>query len=86
VAGVGNDPRVRYFNAIKQANDYDKQGKYVKLWIPDLTKMEHKYVHTPYLLSKEQWQLFGVQPDVDYPYATINPEKVYEKLAKNRTN
>lgn len=84
VAGVGNDPRVRYFNAIKQANDYDKQGKYVRLWIPELAKIENKFVHTPYLLTKEQWQLAGLKPNSDYPYSSQNPEHVYQKLAQKR--
>ena len=35
VAGVGNDPRPnRYFNIDKQANDYDADKSYRKLWIP----------------------------------------------------
>lgn len=37
VAGVGNDPRQgRIFNPVKQALDYDKQGEYIKAWIPEL--------------------------------------------------
>ena len=35
IAGVGNDPRPnRYFNIDKQANDYDADKSYRKLWIP----------------------------------------------------
>ena len=34
LAGVGNDPRgKRYFNIDKQANDYDKNKTYRKLWL-----------------------------------------------------
>jgi deoxyribodipyrimidine photo-lyase len=34
LAGVGNDPRPnRYFNITKQANDYDADKKYRKLWL-----------------------------------------------------
>jgi deoxyribodipyrimidine photo-lyase len=34
LAGVGNDPRgTRAFNCEKQANDYDKNGAYRKLWL-----------------------------------------------------
>lgn len=34
IAGVGNDPRPdRKFNTQKQANDYDKQGAFRKLWL-----------------------------------------------------
>jgi deoxyribodipyrimidine photo-lyase len=37
LAGVGNDPRGnRYFNIEKQAQDYDKDKEYRKLWLAGL--------------------------------------------------
>lgn len=38
VAGVGNDPRgaARVFNPVKQAVDYDHNGNYVRMWLPEL--------------------------------------------------
>ncbi|WP_264521056.1 DASH family cryptochrome [Flavobacterium sp. N1994] len=39
LAGVGNDPRGnRYFNIEKQAQDYDKNAEYRKLWLTDFLK------------------------------------------------
>jgi deoxyribodipyrimidine photo-lyase len=41
VAGVGNDPRQgRIFNPVKQALDYDKNGEYIKTWVPELRKIK----------------------------------------------
>lgn len=42
VAGVGNDPRgdTRIFNPVKQACDYDKDGSYVRMWVPELRYLE----------------------------------------------
>ncbi|KAH8171651.1 FAD binding domain of DNA photolyase domain-containing protein [Sarocladium implicatum] len=42
VAGVGNDPRgdERNFNPVKQAFDYDKEGSYVRSWVPELHGLE----------------------------------------------
>ena len=42
VAGVGNDPRgeARIFNPIKQAFEYDKEGAYVKTWVPEVKSLE----------------------------------------------
>ena len=34
-AGVGNDPRDRKFNVESQANRYDSDGKYRRLWLQD---------------------------------------------------
>ncbi|KAL8387153.1 hypothetical protein RB595_010118 [Gaeumannomyces hyphopodioides] len=41
VAGVGFDPRgkARIFNPIKQAFDYDKDGAYVRMWLPELAPL-----------------------------------------------
>lgn len=43
VAGVGNDPRgeARIFNPVKQAFDYDKDGTYVKTWVPEVKPLEN---------------------------------------------
>lgn len=42
VAGVGNDPRgeARIFNPVKQAFDYDKDGAYVKTWVPEVKSLD----------------------------------------------
>lgn len=44
VAGVGNDPRgeARIFNPIKQAFDYDKEGTYVRTWVPEVKSLERQ--------------------------------------------
>jgi deoxyribodipyrimidine photo-lyase len=43
VAGVGNDPRgdARIFNPVKQAFDYDKDGEYVRTWVPEVKGLEN---------------------------------------------
>jgi deoxyribodipyrimidine photo-lyase len=36
-AGIGNDVRgFRYFNIFKQAKEYDGNGDYVRIWVPEL--------------------------------------------------
>jgi len=39
VAGVGNDPRggERIFNPVAQAFRYDKDGEYVRNWVPEVS-------------------------------------------------
>ena len=50
VAGVGADPRKdRYFNVLKQAQNYDEKGKYVLHWLPDLRDVPREMVHTPWM-------------------------------------
>lgn len=48
LAGVGNDPRDRYFNIISQAKRYDPNGEYVKMWLPELNELDKHLVHHPW--------------------------------------
>lgn len=63
VAGVGNDPRgeARIFNPVKQAFDYDKEGKYVRCWVPELRPLEKlENVFQAWTTPKEDWERFGL--------------------------
>ena len=70
IAGVGNDPRDRYFNIILQAKRYDEKGKYVKHWIPELAELDASVIHHPWTAKED---LFG-PPPLHYPKPTVEPE------------
>ncbi len=73
MAGVGNDPREdRYFNIGRQADMYDKQGEFVKLWIPELANIPSEKVHFVGLLSDEEQKKYSVILGKDYPKPIIN--------------
>lgn len=68
VAGVGNDPREnRFFNILKQANNYDKKGEFVRHWIPELAKIQGFDVHRPFELSTRELKQFGVSLGGNFP-------------------
>jgi deoxyribodipyrimidine photo-lyase len=55
VAGVGNDPREgRVFNPIKQALDYDKEGTYITMWIPELRGLKLYMEEKPGIINEEK--------------------------------
>ncbi|KAI2617072.1 cryptochrome [Hypoxylon sp. NC1633] len=63
VAGVGNDPRgeARIFNPVKQAFDYDKDGDYVRCWVPEVQKLDKlEHVFQAWTTPKEDWDRFGL--------------------------
>ncbi|NBC17546.1 MAG: DASH family cryptochrome [Bacteroidetes bacterium] len=80
VAGVGNDPRDRYFNIVSQAKRYDPDGAYVKHWLPELRDVPDPLVHEPYAMSAMEQQMHGVTIGEDYPAPMIDLEASYERL------
>ena len=70
VAGVGNDPREnRYFNILNQAKKYDKQGEYVKHWLPELSTIPHPNIHEVYQMNDGERQNAAIY--LTYPSAII---------------
>lgn len=72
VAGVGSDPREdRYFNILSQAQRYDGDGDYVKLWLPELSELPCEAVHHPDTLSDQEQSQHNVKLGVDYPMPLV---------------
>jgi len=67
-AGIGNDPREnRKFNMIKQGMDYDGEGEFVRLWVPELKGLKGGKVHVPWTLNERELEFAGVELGVTYP-------------------
>lgn len=39
--------RVLVFNTLKQSRDFDKEGRYIKHWVPELSDVPAEHLHTP---------------------------------------
>ncbi|MBW9206978.1 DNA photolyase family protein [Mumia sp. zg.B17] len=52
VAGCGTDaaPYFRVFNPVTQAKKFDRDGTYVRRWVPELADVPTRWVHEPWLL------------------------------------
>lgn len=70
VAAAGlNGGRVNKFNITKQSKDYDPDGKYIRHWCPELAKVPASRIHEPWLMSKQEQDMYECQIGVDYPQA-----------------
>jgi len=72
-AGTGTDaqPYFRIFNPISQSKKYDKDGTYIRHWIPELEDVPDKYIHEPWTMDN---------PPSNYPAPIVD-----HKFARERT-
>ncbi|XP_063777881.1 cryptochrome DASH [Pseudophryne corroboree] len=71
-AGIGNDPREnRKFNMIKQGLDYDGNGDYIRLWVPELQQIKGGDAHTPWALSNASLAHANVTLGETYPLPVV---------------
>lgn len=74
VAGSGADasPFFRIFNPILQGEKFDPDGDYVKEYVPELAKLERKYIHKPFQAPKEILEKAGIELGKTYPKPIID--------------
>ena len=77
VAGCGADaaPYFRIFNPILQGEKFDKEGEYVKKWVPEIRTLPKKFVHKPW----ECKNLNNFSLGKDYPFPIVAHEAARKK-------
>ena len=77
VAGCGADaaPYFRIFNPILQGEKFDKEGNYVKKWVPELKKIPKKFIHKPWEINDDSILKLGS----DYPFPIVKHEEARSK-------
>jgi deoxyribodipyrimidine photo-lyase len=58
--------RVNKFNIVKQSKDYDKEGEYIRHWVPELGNVPAEKIHDMKLSIKDQ-EVFSVRLGENYP-------------------
>ena len=77
VAGCGADaaPYFRIFNPILQGEKFDKEGLYVKKWVPELEKVPNKFIHKPWEMELNFQKSINTFIGKDYPSPIVIHEK-----------
>ena len=92
VAGCGADaaPYFRIFNPILQGEKFDKEGLYVKRWVPELEKSPKKFIHKPWEMETKYQEAIKTIVGKDYPKPIVIHEearaaalKAFQSLKKN---
>ena len=74
VAGSGADaaPYFRIFNPVTQGEKFDKQGEYVRRWVPEIAELPDKYLHTPWEAPTAILEGAGVVLGEQYPEPIVD--------------
>ena len=80
VAGVGSDPRDRYFDVELQAKKYDPDADFVRHWLPELADLPPKQAREPYRMSPAEQEQRGVVIGEDYPAPIIDYDRTTQDL------
>ena len=80
VAGVGSDPRDRYFDVELQAKKYDPESRFITHWLPELDGLPPAKAREPYRMSTAEQARYGVRVGEDYPAPLVDYDRVTGRL------
>ena len=73
-AGSGADaaPYFRIFNPVLQGEKFDTGGNYVRHWVPELERLDNKYLHRPWTADPAVLADAGITLGSDYPEPVVD--------------
>ncbi|MBI1387232.1 MAG: deoxyribodipyrimidine photo-lyase [bacterium] len=90
-AGCGADaaPYFRIFNPVSQGEKFDASGEYVRRWVPELSRLDDRYLHKPWTAPAAELKRAGVvlgesypEPIVDHAVARQQALDAYQSIKK----
>lgn len=77
--GIDSAPYFRIFNPILQSEKFDKEGTYIKKWVPELAQLPTKYIHKPWEAPETVLAEADIELGNTYPAPMVD-----HKAARNR--
>jgi deoxyribodipyrimidine photo-lyase len=73
-AGTGTDaqPWYRIFNPVLQGRKFDPDGRYVKKYLPGLSEVPDRYLHSPWEMPESIAREAGIRIGRDYPAPVVD--------------
>lgn len=70
-SGCDAQPYFRIFNPVTQSEKFDPDGRFIKRYLPQLAKLDAKYIHAPWLAPELTLQMAGITLGKDYPHPLL---------------
>ena len=74
-AGVTGINTVRIYNPVKQSQEQDPEGIFIRKWVPELAAVPLVFLHTPWELTPIELQELDFTYGETYPFPIVDVEK-----------
>jgi len=78
-SGCDAQPYFRIFNPTSQSEKFDADGKFIRRYLPQLSKLPNKAIHAPWLAAPLELLAAGVQLGEAYPYPIVKHDEARTK-------
>ncbi len=78
-SGCDAQPYFRIFNPTSQSEKFDAEGKFIRKYLPQLSKLPNSALHEPWNAKPIDLESACVTIGLDYPYPIVNHAEAREK-------
>jgi deoxyribodipyrimidine photo-lyase len=66
---------IRIYNPIKNSEEHDSEGIFIKQWLPELVEIPVHLLHEPWKMNEMEQQFYNCKIGEDYPTPIVNIEE-----------
>lgn len=74
-SGCDAQPYFRIFNPLTQSGKFDADGKFIRRYLPQLSALDSKHIHAPWLAPARELERAGIKLGQDYPLPLVQHDE-----------
>ncbi|MCW1954133.1 MAG: deoxyribodipyrimidine photo-lyase/cryptochrome family protein [Flavobacteriia bacterium] len=71
-AGETGVNTIRIYNPVKNGQDHDPEGLFIKKWVPELAGLPSAYIHEPWKMPPLEAVFIGFEQGISYPNPIVD--------------
>lgn len=81
-AGVLGTNTIRIYNPVKQSQEQDEKGTFIRQWLPELAHLPTALLHKPWEMTAMEQEMYHCRLGIEYPLPIVELKPAMQKASQ----